>query len=122
MSNNRLKVIVTEIKQLSLEELIVIKEIVDSLVDSLIEHKAIVIELEFNQFKGSGKCWVAKVDAKTKKVLSFIDAESNQRIGNTKGYKTFVLKDGRYLSCETGTKSYDKKECFRVKDGQVLEF
>lgn len=122
VKNNRLGVIVEEIKYLDLDELIEIKEVVDGMIDSIKEQKQIVIELEYNQFKGSGKCWIARVDSKTKRTLSFVDVESNQRDGNTKGFKTFILKDGYYLSCETGTKSYDNREYFKVKDGQVIDF
>lgn len=122
MKNNRLIVMLEEIKQFELDELVEIKELVDSIIDSINEQKEIVVELEYNQFKGSGKCWIARVDSKTKKILSFVDVESNQKDGNTKGFKTFILKDGHYLSCETGTKSYDNREYFRVKDGQIIDF
>ena len=122
MKNNRLIVVLEEIKQFELDELVEIKELVDGIIDSINEQKEIVIELEYNQFKGSGKCWIAMVDSKTKKILSFVDVESNQKDGNTKGFKTFILKDGYYLSCETGTKSYDNREYFRVKDGQIIDF
>lgn len=122
MKNNRLIVMLEEIKQFELDELVEIKELVDDIIDSANEQKEIVIELEYNQFKGSGKCWIARVDSKTKKILSFVDVESNQKDGNTKGFKTFILKDGHYLSCETGTKSYDNREYFIVKDGQIIDF
>ncbi len=86
------------------------------------EQKEIIVDLEYNQFKGSGKCWIAMVDSNTKKILSFVNAESVQKNGNTKGFKTFKVCDGYYLSCETGTKSYDRREYFRVKDGKIQEF
>jgi len=122
MKNNVLEVMIKEVKQLDLGELMEIKEVVDSLVDSLKEQEEIVVKLEYNQYKGSGKCWVARVDSTTKKILSFVDVESNERNGNTKGFKTFILKDGYYLSSETGTKSTDFREYFRVKDGQIIDF
>ena len=92
MKNNTLEIMKEEVKQLGLVELIEIKEVVDCLVDSLKEQTEVIIKLEYNYYKGSGKCWIARVDSKTKKILSFVDAESNERDGNTRVFKTFVTK------------------------------
>ena len=80
-----------------------------------------LLHLSYNQYKGSGKCWVARINPETKKILGFVDAESVQKDGNYKGEKTYELIDGNYLSCESGSKSTDNRTYFQIKDGEYSE-
>ena len=93
-------------------------------IDELIREKStdVIVELRYNQYYGSGKCWVAEVDKKTKKILNFIDAESVEKRDWYSGKKIFKLKDGYYLFNQEGSKSNDNREYFQVKNGELIRF
>lgn len=92
-------------------------------IDRLIKNKSgvVQIELPYNQYKGSGKCWIAEVDKNTKKILRFLNAESVIKDGH-KGTKIFVVKDGYYYLCYEGSSSYDKREYIKISNGEQIEF
>lgn len=79
--------------------------------------------LQYNAFKGTGKCWVAIVNPKNKKIESFINATNTEKFDKYKGQKYFELpaddEETLYLFCETDTKSSDKKRYYKVKDGKL---
>ena len=98
---------------------------VEVLIKDLKTKKAgtVIIELDYNSYKGSGKAWVAKVDAQTKKVLTFVDAETNITDGTYKGTKVFKLQEGEhYLLNSVGSKSSDTKDYVVIQDGEQIEF
>lgn len=80
-----------------------------------------IIELTYNQYKGSGKAWIAEVDPQTKKLDHFLDAESNIKDGykGTKTFKVPMIEGKMYWICEEGTKSYDSKYFRVVRDGKL---
>ena len=80
------------------------------------------IDLDYDQFKGSGKCFVAKVDKNTKKMLKDIKEESIVSTSKYRGRKHFILPDGYYLTCETGTKAQDNRKYLKIIDGVISEF
>lgn len=80
----------------------------------------VILELEYNRYKGSGKCWVAIVDPDTKKRLGFVNDESTNRRDNYSGKKIFCLTEGpMYEICTSGSKSTDNRYFARVIDGQI---
>lgn len=109
------------LKGLSVEELYEVKDEVYYLIALKSSNQGYKIELSYDAYKGSGKCWIAKVDRNTKKILGFVDAESNVKTSNYKGYKTFMLKDGCYLSCESCTKSSDARTYFEIRNGECID-
>lgn len=102
-----------------LEELVkVIKEKLDS------HSKKEVKELHYNNYKGTGKCWIAIVDPETKKIQSFLDTESKQPRNSYSGYKTFsvpLVEGTVYLFNESGSKSSDSRTYYQVKDNKLVE-
>ena len=81
-----------------------------------------MFELDYNSYKGSGKCWVANIDPKTKKILSFIDCESVKKEGSYKGTKTFlvpIIEGHAYQFRESGTKTNDSN-FYRIALGGEL--
>ena len=78
------------------------------------------IELMYDKFKGSGKCFVAKVDSETKKILDHINEERTVTMSKYKGKKCFILVDGYYLTCETGTKAQDYRRNIKVNNGEII--
>lgn len=111
--------IINELKTLDLKQLLELEAEIKKEIEIKRTGKKYQLELNYNRYKGSGKCWVAEVDLDTKKILGFIDSESNIKHDNYKGYKVFLLKDGNYLSCETGTKSCDNREYFKIINGEI---
>lgn len=108
------------LKNMSLEELQALKSEIEKEIASRNSQKYI-LHLSYHHFKGSGKCWLANIDPTTKKILSFVNAESVQKDDNHKGSKTFALMDGYYLSCESGTKSTDRRQYFKIENGEYME-
>ena len=85
--------------------------------------KAEIVELSYNQYKGSGKCWIARIDSATKKILSFLDADSKQPRDNYSGTKTFSvpLVEGQcYLLCDSGSKRSDDRRYRKVENGSLI--
>lgn len=80
----------------------------------------LILELEYNRYKGTGKCWVAIVDETTKKIVDFLKPASHNKDGY-KGTKVFEVEDGYYLVCQAGSKSYDDKKYIRVFGGEIIE-
>ena len=76
------------------------------------------VHLHSNAYKGSGKCWIARVD-QHKKILGFVDAHTTIPDGYEKG-KIFFLVDDDYLLCEKGSKSRDTRRYITVKDGKEI--
>lgn len=112
--------LIKEIRDLGLLDLRKLKAEIEEQIKQK-QPKKLTMKLEYNMFKGSGKCWVAEVDRDTKKILSFITAESVQKEGNHKGLKTYLLGDGYYVSVSEGTKAHDDTEYFEVMDGKIKE-
>jgi hypothetical protein len=110
-----------DLKELSREELIALKEQIEALLAQTQENK-LQVELEYNRYKGTGKCWAARVDPDTRKILGFVDAESVVATDRNKGYKVFLLPDGHYLLCETGSKSQDSRNYVQVEAGESRPF
>lgn len=110
-----------ELKEMTREELVTLRAQIDDLLADMQENK-LLVELAYHGYKGTGKCWAAKVDPQTKKILGFVDAESVVKDGKYTGYKTFYLADGHYLLCETGTKSQDSRRYVKVTDGETEGF
>jgi hypothetical protein len=84
-----------------------------------------IIELSYNSCKGTGKCWIAKVDPETKKILNFIDAESRQPRDGFSGQKTFslpLIEGNCYLTCESGSKSKDDRTYYKVVNQKLESF
>lgn len=79
-------------------------------------------ELEYNTYKGSGKCWIAEIDPETKEKLSFLDAKSVEKDGTYKGKKTYkvpLIEGKAYQFRESDTKSVDKNYYRIVRDGKL---
>ena len=82
----------------------------------------VVIKLNFNQYKGSGKCWVAIIDPATKEKLGFVNAISVNKTRNYSGEKVFELEEGKtYMTNEAGTKSSDERKIIIVSEGIIKE-
>ena len=82
----------------------------------------VVIKLNFNQYKGSGKCWVAIIDPTTKEKLGFVNAISVNKTANYAGEKVFELEEGKtYMTNEADTKSSDKRKIIIVSEGKIKE-
>ena len=103
------------------EELMETKLQIEGLLALRLPHK-LQVELEYNLYKGTGKCWAARVDPTTKKILGFVDAESVVKTDRNKGYKVFLLADGYYLTCEAGTKTRDSRSYIKVSNGETENF
>lgn len=111
------------LEKLSLEELLKLKDDIEDRILELTKTKKepVMLELYYDFGKGTGRAWVAEVDKKTKKILKFLDAESNVKEETYRGYKVFLInKDGYYLSNESGTRSKDKRNYFRVVNNQYI--
>lgn len=80
------------------------------------------VDLEYDQFKGSGKCFVANVDRHTKKILKHIKEESSVSTSKYRGRRYFILVDGFYLTCETGTKAQDNRRYIKISNGVIEDF
>ena len=78
-----------------------------------------VLKLSYNKYKGSGKCWVAKLDEYGGR-LGFVEPHVTRKSDTYRGEKTFLLEDGLYESNEGGTKSNDSRKRFEVKNGVVV--
>jgi len=90
-------------------------------INLIIKNKSsfVQVELCYSRFKGSGKCWIAEVDSDTRKILSFIEAESDIKQDKYRGSKIYRLKDGYYLFVEMGTKSHDDRKYIKVENGKM---
>ncbi len=111
------------LEKLNLKELLKLKDDIENRILELTETKKepVMLELYYDFAKGTGKAWVAEVDKKTKKILKFLDAESNVKEEKYRGYKVFLInKDGYYLSNEMGTRSKDERVYFRVVNNQYI--
>ena len=71
------------------------------------------VELKYNYYKGTGKCWIARVN-ENKKILSFVTFEAKISRDNYSGSKVFLLGDGDYQSCESGSKRQDSRKYFSI--------
>jgi hypothetical protein len=77
------------------------------------------IEVEFNQYKGSGKHWVAEVDGNNK-IIGFVKEKRTEYDGKQyKGWKIYELKDGRYMINEAYTGGYDLRQIVKVENGEM---
>ena len=111
------------LEKLSLEELLKLKDDIEDRILELTKTKKepVMLELYYNSGKGTGKAWVAEVDKKTKKILKFLDAESNVKEETYRGFKVFLInKDGYYLSNQMGTRSKDERAYFKVVNNQYI--
>lgn len=66
--------LIEPLKELTVDEL---RELAAQVADEITrkaEKQFAVVELSYNAYKGSGKCWVAKVDPQTKAKLGFLDS------------------------------------------------
>ena len=111
------------LEKLSLEELLKLKDDIEDRILELTKTKKepVMLELYYDFGKGTGRAWVAEVDKKTKKILKFLDAESNVKEETYRGYKVFLInKDGYYLSNQMGTRSKDERVYFKVVNNQYI--
>lgn len=81
--------------------------------------KKLEVHLHSNKYKGSGKCWVAKVD-EFKKIVGFVDPHTTIPNGYQKE-KIYFLSDGKYLLCQTGSKSHDERRYITVQNGEEIK-
>lgn len=112
------------LKEMSKEEL---QELLGAIQEELTarnKKESEVVELFYNRYKGSGKCWIATVDPETKKITGFLDAESVQKRDNYSGSKIFrvPLTEGQtYLFCQSGSKSTDSRSYKKVVNGELVD-
>lgn len=114
--------LIPALKDLSVEELRELAAQVRDEIDRKAEKQFAIVELLYNACKGTGKCWVARVDPSTKAKLGFIDATELKSRGKYSGTKTFSvpLEEGEiYLFCETGSKSSDSRFYRKVVNGKL---
>ena len=107
-------------EDMSLEDLIKLKEKIETLISQK-QEKKVVITLSYNHYKGSGKCWVAKIEPNTKKILNFVNAVGVDKRDNYRGTKNFELSDGYYLRCQEGSKKNDDRKYFQILSGNIIE-
>lgn len=120
MENIKVNTIINDLASWELDDLHELSKEVELIIKG--KSSSVQIELFYNRYKGSGKCWIAEVDKTTKKILNFIDAESTIKTDNYKGSKIFVLKDGYYITCEAGSKSNDQRNYIKVENGKISDF
>ena len=113
-----------ELKKLSIEELNTLLKSVEAELESRTPAEGEVVTLEYNQYKGTGKCWIAIVDEKTLEKRGWVDAKSVQKNGY-KGTKIFMvpLKEGTcYQFNEAGSKSQDCRYFRKVVNRELVSF
>jgi len=118
-----IKEIKEKIKNLDINELEKLNKYIQDLMIEKSKNNKVSLTLEFNRFKGSGKCWIAICDPKTKKIENFIEPE-NTIIDGYKGIKIYNLPlvDGVcYLTCQTGSKSHDERKYYIVENKELKE-
>lgn len=109
-----------EYTSLKTEELIAMKTAIEEELKK--RNGKAIIKLKYNQYKGSGKCWVAVIDPVTKEKLGFVNATSINKTSNYSGEKIFELEEGNtYMTNEAGTKSSDTRKIVIVSEGQIKE-
>jgi len=102
------------------EELIAMKTAIEEELKK--RNGKVVIKLNFNQYKGTGKCWVAIIDPATKEKLGFVNAISVNKTSTYKGEKVFELEEGKtYMTNEAGSKSSDDRKIVVVSEGKIKE-
>lgn len=114
--------LIPALKDLSVEELRELAAQVKDELDRKVGQQFAIWELAFDARKGSGKCWIARVDPQTKAKLGFLDATELKSRGKYSGTKTFSvpLEEGEiYLFCETGSKSSDSRFYRKVVNGKL---
>lgn len=111
-----------KLNELTLKELIKLKSDIEEEIEKRTKTKCepYQLTLYYDKFRGSGKCWVAEVDRKTKKILRFVNTESNVKEETYKGYKVYLLNDGYYLSNEYKTRSSDERIYFEIVNGEYI--
>lgn len=120
--SNKHTSIAEDVKNLTNQELEDLQKVIKEKLES--HSKKEVVELYYNNYKGTGKCWVAIVDPETKKIQSFLETESKQPRDNYSGVKTFSvpLVEGQvYLFNDTGSKSKDDRRYYQVKDNKLVK-
>lgn len=111
----------------SVEELKEFKTQIETLILEKKEKKAekdVTVWLNYNKYKGTGKCWIAEIDPRTKKIESFLDAESVEKRDNYSGDKCFLvpLIEGKcYQFRESGSKSSDHNYYRKVENNALVE-
>ena len=105
-------------ENMSIEELIEIRD----MISEIIEKKAgkLIIQLEYNQYKGTGKAWAAEID-ENGKIIKFLDAIASER-NRYKGWKKYELREGKkYRLNDEGSKSHDYRRDVIVINGKLEE-
>jgi hypothetical protein len=113
----------TELENLTLDQLKSLQQKILILIEKKTLVTSVLKVLSYNTYKGTGKCWIAIINPKTKKILSFLNTESIQKRDKYSGQKTFEipLKEGQaYQIRETGSKSSDHNEYLIVQNGQLI--
>ncbi len=85
----------------------------------------IVEELVYNAYKGSGKCWIARVDPETLKIQDFLMAESIQRrdgYSGTKIFKVPLVENTVYKYVESGSKTVDSKNYYIIRNDELFDY
>jgi len=111
----------TEIEKLNKKNLEELKNFINELLIKT-NNDYVLIELEYNQFKGSGKSWIAVCDPETRKIEYFLDVESFIKKDKYKGTKVFkvpLIEGNLYLFNSTGSKSQDDREYYIVKENKL---
>jgi hypothetical protein len=106
-----------QLESMSIEELNALITRAQEVIASRSEKKY-KVHLYADKYKGSGKCWVARVDDHGK-VLGFVEPHAVIP-DRYRQEKIYFLGDGDYLLCETGTKTYDDKKYITVRDGKKI--
>lgn len=114
--------LIEPLKELTVDELHELAAQVADEIDRKAEKQFAVVELSYNAYKGSGKCWVAKVDPQTKAKLGFLDSTARDPRDGYSGTKTFsvpLVEGEMYLFCESGSKSSDSRYYRKVVNGKL---
>lgn len=95
-------------------------ELAESITDIIKENSVTVeINLHYDQFKGSGKCYAARIDPVSRKILDYVEPDRIISQGKYKGEHIYYLLDGYYLLNETGNKAQDYRKYIKVAGGDI---
>ncbi len=87
------------------------------------EIEAAVVELNYNEWVGSGRCYIAEINPETKRIISLLNCESRRPRNSHSGTKIYhlpLINEATYFICESGDKSgHDIRTYKTVKDGKL---
>jgi hypothetical protein len=107
----------------SVSELLELKTLIDAQIQAKQEKKTQYWTLDYNQYKGTGKAWIAEVDEQTKKIIAFLDPENNEKDGykGTKHYNIPLIEGKVYKMVEAGSKSRNTEYYKKVVNGELVD-